>query len=139
MPGCLSMNWRRDGVAACRPAGSHPPAASASPLWHARHPLARGPRPAIPSQGSNQVCRPADSVVTLLRDTDSVPRVTGEISCKPSDRVEWGAHRGCYKPASCMKASNSFAWVTRAVTGGLDSVMPMAGTAWPRHARSGSG
>lgn len=105
------MNWRGDGVAACRSAGSHPPAASASPLWHARHPLARGPRPAIPSQGSNQVCRPADSVVTLLRDTDSVPRVTGERSCKPSDRAEWGAHRGYYKPARCMKSSNSFAWV----------------------------
>lgn len=53
VPSCLSMNWRGDGVAACRSAGSHPPGVSASPLWHARHPLARGPWPAIPSQCSN--------------------------------------------------------------------------------------
>lgn len=88
LPGCLSMNWR--GAAWLRADGLEASCLDrASPPWHARHPLACSPRSAIPSQHSDEARHPTDSVVTLLCDTDSVPRVTGKVSDKPLDRFEW--------------------------------------------------
>lgn len=135
-PGCLSMNWHWDGVAACRPAGSLPLGGRTSPLWHARHPLARGPWPAISSQCSDWVCHPADSAVTLLHDTDLVPWVAGKVLQKPFDPFERDFHSTYYKLATWVNSpSHIFACV---VTHDLSVIMPTIVTIWSHHAGSGS-
>lgn len=128
-PGCLSTNWRRDGMAECRWTGSLPPGVCASPLWHARHPLAWGPWPAILSQCSHWVCHPADSVVTLLQDTDLVPRAAEKISYKPFDHSEWGVHSTSYEQTRWINSSSFIFATLETFFSSCPSLLPLDHTA----------